>query len=386
MDERTEIAGEPSFGLMNSLVELFVTERGAQMAPVHFFPKDANPVQPYHLSPWQGESREQTVDQPAVLRPLRGDFFCMPFGDNDELPDGIGEHHPPHGESAGSKWNLVSRQESADGRSTLELELSTSVRPGSIRATWQLTGGDSCIYTRHRIAGNRGPVTLGHHATLTGQNGQLQIKSSPLLFGMTNAYQPPFCHDREYYSLASGAFFDDLSHVPTIWKDPAFTDCSHFPAREGFVDILQLCQRPSEEPGWMTALCREGGYLWFSFKNLRLLPSTVIWMENRGRHMAPWSGRNVCIGLEDVCGYLAQGLDASAADNPLSRRGLATTLSLEGKEALSVSYIQGVIRLCDGFDEVDTVLFSPEGATFLAKSGKRLFSPVRWRFLFGEDL
>lgn len=115
----------------------------------------------------------------------------MPFGDNDELPDGIGEHHPPHGESAGLKWNLVSRQESADGRSTLELELSTSVRPGSIRATWQLTGGDSCIYTRHRIAGNRGPVTLGHHATLTGQNGQLQIKSSPLLFGMTNAYQPP---------------------------------------------------------------------------------------------------------------------------------------------------------------------------------------------------
>jgi hypothetical protein len=45
-----------------------------------------------------------------------------------------------------------------------------------------------------------------------------------------------------------------------------------------------------------------------------------------------------------------------------------------------------VLRLCDGFDEVDTVLFSPEGATFLATSGKRLFSPVRWQFLFGEDL
>ena len=49
------------------------------------------------------------------------------------------------------------------------------------------------------------------------------------------------------------------------------------------------------------------GFLWFSLKDPAVLPMTMLWMENHGRHFPPWNGRNCCLGLEDLCGYFAGG-------------------------------------------------------------------------------
>ena len=77
--ERT-IHSQASWILANGDVEVAVTKLGGQMAPVTFDRKSKAPIQPYHISPWQDEGLK---DLPAaVLSPLRGDFFCMPFGGN----------------------------------------------------------------------------------------------------------------------------------------------------------------------------------------------------------------------------------------------------------------------------------------------------------------
>jgi hypothetical protein len=376
-------SGQPAFMVKSSTVELAVTEMGGQMAPVTFFRDTANPVQPYYISPWQGESDRQLEGQPSLLHSLRGDFLCAPFGGNAEEAEG--ELHSPHGESAGGTWSLKEKRESG-GSAMLALEMNTSVRPGKIRAEWFLTGRDNCIYTRHTLSGMKGRMPLGHHATLGLQNGPLRIKSSPLRFGMTNPYTAPYTQGREYYSLPPAARFERLDSVPTIWKKPETTDCSIFPAREGFVDILQLVQQPGNDPGWMTALCRDGGYLWFSLKNLEQLPSTVMWMENRGRHSEPWSGRNCCIGLEDVCGFFADGLKASLSPNLLSREGVPTSIELNEDVPTVVSYIQGLIRIDEDFDEVDRLEFIDRGVRFVAKSGAENESRLRWDFLDGAVL
>ena len=75
--KRKVVASQPAWELANKQVELAVTELGGHMAPVTFYRKSAEPVQPYYISPWQGEKLK--IDEP-VLVPLRGDFFCMPFG------------------------------------------------------------------------------------------------------------------------------------------------------------------------------------------------------------------------------------------------------------------------------------------------------------------
>ncbi len=370
--------GQPCYCLATDSTELAVTRQGGHMAPVVFFADTNAPVSPYYISPWQDERVE--LDSP-VLRPLRGDLFCMPFGGS--RPDGV-EVHPPHGETATAEWEcLESRRRGSVA--TLRLGLTTTVRPGRVTCEHTLVEGQSCIYTRHTVEGFSGPVPLGHHATLSACNGPLAIRSAPLLFGMTSPRTPPWMRDGEYGSLAPLERFDALDRVPTIWKDPAFTDCSVFPAREGFVDILQIYQRPSESPGWVTALCREGGYLWFALKRTAQLPSTVFWIENRGRHSAPWSGRNTCLGLEDVCGYFAEGLEASVQPNVINAQGIPTSLELDGTP-VAIPYIQGVVRVGAGFDAVAEAVFDRTGVTFVAASGQRAHAAVQLDFLDGQDL
>jgi hypothetical protein len=92
------VHSQPSLQMMNPQVELSMTQLGGHMSPVTFYRDTDQPVQPYYISPWQDEP---PVPMPVpVLVPLRGDFFCMPFGGNTEVVDG--EKHPPHGETAGS--------------------------------------------------------------------------------------------------------------------------------------------------------------------------------------------------------------------------------------------------------------------------------------------
>ena len=88
------IAGQPCWVAANETVELAVTRLGGHMAPVTFYRGTRKPVRPYYISPWQGEGLK--IDEP-VLVPLRGDFFCMPFGVGGTYR---GEQYAVHGPPA----------------------------------------------------------------------------------------------------------------------------------------------------------------------------------------------------------------------------------------------------------------------------------------------
>ncbi len=373
------IFGQPSWLLSTADVEVAVTRRGGHMAPVTFFRNTDRPVRPYYVSPWQEEGLKLDV---PVLVPLRGDFFCMPFGGNGEAHRG--EQHPPHGEVAGSEWRLAGAEESGPVK-TLTLELETRARPGRVTKQVSLVEGQSVVYTRHVVDGFVGRTPLGHHATLAvpEKEGSLRVKTSPFRFGMTNpgVFSDPA--KREYQSFAPGARFSDLRQVPLLWKGAADADASRYPARTGFADLLLLAtDRPAApgDPAWVTATLPEQGYLWFSLKDPAVLPSTVMWVENHGRHASPWNGRNRCLGLEDVCAFFADGLAASVRPNVLNEQGLATSHELTGKP-FAVNYIQGVVRIPAGFEEVRTVRFSPEGVSFVSTGGPEVTVPVRHGFL-----
>lgn len=365
-------AGKKVWRIGNGETELALTVKGGQMAPVKFFANSDSPVEPYYISPWQEE--KEPIDGPGVLLPLRGDFFCMPFGGDNSYQ---GEVHPPHGEVSGSEWQLVGR---SDGTS-IELNLETKARPGTVTKRISMEVGQSALYISHRIEGFAGPVTLGHHAIMPGDRTHY-LSTRPLITGITDTAPPP-PSSGEYFSMPSGVFFDSLKSVPTIWKDPATTDCSVFPAREGFVDIIQVFPEPpeSDEPLWFTAAVPSHGYLWYSLKSPDILPSTVLWQENRGRHGAPWNGRNSCLGIEEVLAHLAAGLGVSAEENELTRRGLRTSMELNGKTPLTVKNIQGVCRIPDGFDKVADVSFEPGKVIFRSEAGPVAEAVVNWDFV-----
>lgn len=373
-------AGQPCWILRSDKVEVAVTQLGGHMAPVVFERQSSRPISPYYVSPWQEERR--TLDVP-VLKPLRGDFFCMPFGGNADAFQG--ERHPPHGEVAGSPWTFVSSEtgKTADGHGlhTLTLTLETTARKGKVTKRVMLVDGEDVVYTQHVIDGFAGPTPIAHHATLALPESprSVHIRVSPFRFGMTNPTVFSDPAKREYQSLAIGAKFEDLKSVPVLFKDQPNADLSAFPDRTGFADLIALANTPDgTRPAWVTAFNSETKSLWFSLKDPEVLPMTVFWIENHGRHGEPWEGRNRCLGLEDVCAYFADGLVPSVTPNALTEMGVKTAHTLVAGKPFVVNYIQGAIPAESAADRLE---FQPQSMTIAGPSGPSKPIPVRHEFL-----
>ncbi len=376
--EENIISGQSSWIVENGNVRLALTRKGGHMAPVFFYSDTKSPVQPYYINPWA----EEKIKLPApVLEPLRGDFFCMPFG---AVNDYKNESHDVHGEPAAGTWKTPKLTGGQDAVH-FSVTMNTKTRPGTITKNIILKEGHNAVYIEHLLEGYSGKMTLGHHPTLAlpGEEGGMRISTGPILFGYT-APRPKDAlvyAGEEYYALAPNVKFSSLKKVPTVWKEVPFADCSAFPLREGFVDIIGIAAKPGPKPHWTAAVVPSGEFLWFSLKNPTVLPVTVFWMANKGRHGSPWNGRNRCIGLEDICGYLAQGLTESAKKNPLSAEGVPTAVTLSPSKPLSVRHIQGVVKVPKKFDRVSKVRFDKGSLAFGSESGAVVEAPVDWDFL-----
>jgi len=357
--------GKDSWKVTNGETEVYITGRGAQLGPVTFFSTGGSPIRPYYVSPWNLLQDINGPLEPPVLDPLRGDFLCLPFGADNQFKK---ENHPIHGECAGNEWHLLGQDE-ADGVASIRLGFEPKERKGTITKELSLVRGQSVIYQSHRIDGFAGPTTIAHHAILSGDT-PLHLDTAPLALGVTDGPGEPYHDAGEYYCLSRERTFDSLERVPSVWSKEPLVDVSRFPAREGFVDIVQVVPDYSQGRfGWFTATAPEAGWLWFSLKDKALLPSTVLWMENRGRHTPPWNGRNRCIGIEDACSYLATGLGPSVRTNPLSLHGIPTWHSLTADRPFIVNYVQGVCRIPHSFDRVASVRIEDTSIRFRARSG-----------------
>ena len=158
--KRRIIHGQPSWRLASAQVEAFVTEMGGHLGPVTFERKGRR-LQPYSVAPWAEEPTDPAL--PPILKALRGDFFCLPFGGN-ETPFGK-ERHPVHGETANARWRFRSL-ESRAGRTCLHVSLTTKVRPGRVDKRIWLLDGQNTVYSQHVVSAMNGPMNLGHHAML----------------------------------------------------------------------------------------------------------------------------------------------------------------------------------------------------------------------------
>lgn len=375
------VAGQPAWVIQTPQVKLAITRLGGHMAPVSFFRDTPQPVEPYYVSPWQTESL--SVTEP-VLVPLRGDFFCMPFGGNQ--PPFAGEAHAAHGEPAGRNWEFD--RFTSDGEETqLILKMQTTVRPGKVTKKICLRHGQNAIYTQHLLEGYAGAMPLGHHPNLRlpEAEGALHVTTSPMQFGQTVPGKFGDPAKGEYQSLADGERFQDLRSVPLAWRQPATADCTVFPARTGFTDLLAVFSVPRAQlggnPAWVAAVNTVEGHLWYTLRDPDLLPATVFWICNRGRHGAPWNGRNRCLGLESVCAYFAEGLAASVQPNPLQAAGIPTAVQLDPERPTCVNFIQGLVPIPAGFDRVATVEFSDGQAVFVAPDGQRVSAAVDHAFV-----
>ncbi len=379
------ISNQPSWVIRNDVVEMAITKLGGHLAPVTFFPDSRNPIQPYWIAPWDGNKCKLPAVA-GVLKPLRGDFFCMPFGANAEPVDG--KQHPVHGDPAVHAWKFK-KLEKQDKLTTLTLSMNTKLSKGKIIKKKFLVDGHSAVYSTHTLSGFTGSMPIGHHHTLAmpDEPESVHVASSPILFGMTNPVTDGNPAGGSYSALASGEKFSDFARVPSLFKKPAVVDCSKFPTRKGLGDILQIFQKPGDgkTPAWVTATYINEGFLWYSLKEAAVMPATVFWIYNHNRWEQPWAGQSAALGLENTCSFFANGLADSTKPNVLRRAGISTATKFSADTPSDVRVIQGVVRVPKGFGKVSKVEFAKRKVTFCS-GGKTASTKVNWEFLYSGEL
>lgn len=372
------IFGQRSWLIESDNVSMAVTHIGAQMAPVYFRSKRNTAIQPYHISPWQTE--EITLPEGACEAILRGDFLCLPFGYAEpELA------MRSHGRTAGRPWTLEAATLQS-GVHSLRIAMDNALQSARVTRQFLLRDGEDVVYDLTAVEGLDGEFTIGHHAVLRTpeRSGALLVSTSPLAFAMTfpESFVPP--GTGELQALAIAAEFDDLQSVPSIAAHGT-VDCSAYPARPGCSDLLQVSlQVEPAIPAWSASVNTDENYLWFALRDPMLLPSTILWIENCGRHNSPWNGRNCSLGVEDVCSYFDKGSEASRRPNAFSRRGIRTVQAFRRDAPYLLPYIQGAISIPSGFGRVQVINCDANSVSFIDVRGSRVTARVETGFIFGE--
>lgn len=366
--------GQPSWRIATREVEAFVTETGGHLGPVTFR-VGKKKIQPFSIAPWAEEAT--AADLPAMLKVLRGDFFCLPFGGNATTFQG--EQHPPHGETANRRWTLEAAK---PGR--LHLSMQTAARAGRVDKHITLRPGHSAIYERHVISGMTGPMSLGHHAMLKFPDvpGCGVLTTSRFRRGHVSPVPLEQPTERGYSCLRAGAVFHSLDHVPTQSGESA--DLSRYPARRGFEDLVLLDADERQRFAWTAVTFPAQGYVWLALRDPRVLRQTIFWHSNGGRHYPPWNGRHInVLGIEDVTSYFHYGLAESVKKNPLTSEGRITCHTLDPAHPLAVNYIIAVAPIPTGFDRLAAVQPSADGQSvqLVARNKLRVSLPLDLGFL-----
>ena len=321
--------------LKTEQIELAVSEEGGHLWPVRF-KGDSGWLEPMHCAPWAEESLPEGT--PPVIRILRGDFFCAPFGDNDLDPT----ETRGHGATANGRWRLAARSEHR-----LELHLEQPVMGAKVVKRVWLEPGQPLVYQEHEFVGGAGTLPVGHHAMLRfGSPGHLSF--SPYFWGATppQPVEPDPALGRSL--LAYPQRFERLEELRLA--EGGVIDGTLYPQLEGHEDILMLTAQPELPVAWSAVANPQAGWLWFGLKSPQTLPSTLLWMSNGGRRYPPWSGRHTgVLGVEEVSSYFHLGHRASSQPNPVNQAGIATGVRLESSGSLKIGYVFGAVPIPPSF-------------------------------------
>lgn len=310
-----------------------VQSLGGMLGPVTFLLPDGRQVSPLHVAPWFDDPSRHAL--PPILRELRGEWPCVPFGTDAPraLPRGWSDKGEsfdgadvPHGHSSNADWVF------------------TNVAADALEMICDYPDAHPIRRLTRRIAADPRAPALDITLTVeTRRPCRLPIGLHPTLSlpldGQARLIPPAFREGRVFPLqvepgqglLSPGATFDRLDHVPR--REGGALSLALLPLAAPTEELVQLCGvsggfRLSHPEGWAVTLD------W----NPEHFPSLLLWVSNRGRAHAPWNGRHVALGVEPVCAAFDLGPAISNAPNPISAGGTATTRAFDPGHQFKTHY------------------------------------------------
>ena len=359
--------GQPSYLLGNDRVTTHVTVQGGHITAAFHHPR--KDFRPFFIAPWWREADLGAEDE--IMKVLRGDFFCLPFGGNEEPYEGV--QHPAHGITCNDCWSFVQRDED-DREKTLKLDMPFGPDGGNVQKIIRLRADDPVIYSEHVISGLGGKMPLGHHATLQcpDRPGSGIIDMSEPITGFTTPVPVEEPASRGYSLLKVGTEISDRSRVPCI--DGTLADLTRYPTRKGFEDVVSVISDTSKEFVFTTASFPEEGYVFFQLKDPKVLSQTLFWLSDGGRHYPPWNGRiTAVLGMEEVTSFFHYGLKPSVEPNFFHDKGFRSYVDFDQNKPTSIKVIMGLVPVEKTFSGVeDIVQDSDTEIAILGRGGERI--------------
>lgn len=304
---------------------------GGMVAPLRLRLPDGRMVEPLAIAPWAGEALPP--EAPGILRGLRGDFACVPFGTGDPgplVPRWAGVPHapeaPPHGHAANHAWDLWESGGALHGRIAYPeespvAELSQLLRPtgpGRVEIALTIRARRDC----------RLPLALHPIFRLSAEAGGTRIDAGP----HGPVWTHPTLSTEDPCPLAPDATAPGLDTLPG--RDGRPRDLSRLPI-SGAAECRLLVTGASgrvtlhhEPERWSVSLDWDRA----------ILPSVMLWVSNCGRTEPPWNGRHLALGVEPCAAAFDLGTEASSGANPLAKEGVATAVMLSAHKPLVVRH------------------------------------------------
>ncbi|MBN9309279.1 hypothetical protein [Devosia sp.] len=293
---------------------------GGMVGPTLFVLPDGRQVAPFQVAPWASEPGGDAL--PGILRRLRGEWPCVPFGsDADRAPFGGWPGSSaaatvdafPHGYGSNHEWRFEAGEA---GRITLAIDYPEDHPVRALRRTVTPDPGVAALDFELEIDMRRDctlPIGLHPSFRLPAKLGAMQIEVGSDVSGMT------FPGPVDASSIFDqGALLEPWHDVPL--RQGGRLDLRRVPLPQATEELVQLLDLPGRAAMWNTAEGYRVRLAW----NPDHYPSALLWLSNRGRTFAPWNGRHLALGFEPICSAFDLGQQVSAADNPISRRGVAT--------------------------------------------------------------
>jgi hypothetical protein len=317
---------------------------GGMIGPVEAILDDGRTIRPFAVAPWSDEPQaEWEATAPPLLKRLRGDWVCLPFGSPGKPRTDLDPHWlegldadlaspdpAQHGTCANSPWRLdaaepralsfsfapdaefpiarIARRISvADGRPDIQCETRVAARaacelPWGVHPTFRLPEAPSSF----EIAFGAEKITVltfpGVFEPGVSRVAPAQVcdglRAVPMADGSTRSFETlPLPFDSEELLLVTG--------------------------HNGEARLTNRVERYRVVMNW----------------DASVFPSVLLWVSNRGRRFAPWNGRFLGLGVEPVSSAFDLGYaHAVNPRSPLRALGVPTATRFAPERDLVTKY------------------------------------------------
>jgi hypothetical protein len=327
-DGDDEVAGEIGWSHGHVVVE----KLAGRIADLTFRLTGGIECRPFAPPPWLDDGDAQAIS--PLLRRLRGEWPCVPFGFDvdrarfgDWAASSAGDAiDTPHGHSSSHAWSVTH----VDPRS---LVLSLDYPPDHpisrlerrIEADQDAPALDITLAIEAR-RDCRLPIGLHPMFSLPPEQGGVEIEVGGDQETLTFPGRP----------VPSSRFRPDTrgNLAAVALDDGATVDGRAVPLAHRGVELVQVLRAG----GAATLFRRDAGYAIDLAWDPRVFPSVLLWYSNRGNDAPPWNGQHLALGVEPICSAFDLGVGVSARENPISARGIPTTVRIWREAPLVTRY------------------------------------------------